>query len=110
MLAERVNGSRIPKVDVPILPSKILATDQEGSAITQTWIWDRIAEFLQPGDVILGETGTAAFGLPDATFPKDTTYEAPHFDFVPTFANMSQLDHSDLLWLHWICHTRCFGL
>lgn len=39
--------------------------------ITQSWIWHRIAEWMQPHDVVFGETGTAAFGLPDADFPSN---------------------------------------
>jgi len=61
-------------VDIPILPEPPLEVDHDSKLITQSWIWGKIAQFLEPHDVIFGETGTAAFGLPDATFPKDTTW------------------------------------
>ncbi|KAF1350921.1 thiamine diphosphate-binding protein [Delphinella strobiligena] len=64
-----IDTAQLPKVQVPSLPPATLAHDHEGKAITQSWIWGRIAEFNTSGDVLFGETGTAAFSLPDATFP-----------------------------------------
>lgn len=40
----------------------------------QSWIWNRIGEFLRPGDIVLAESGTAQFGMPDATFPDNITF------------------------------------
>lgn len=73
MLTKNIKSEALPKVAIPKLPPLTLADDHEAKKITQSWVWGRIAEFLQPGDVVLGETGTAAFGIPDATFPKDVT-------------------------------------
>ena len=42
--------------------------------ITQDFVWQRLGRFLKPHDIILGEAGTAQFGLPDATFPEDTRW------------------------------------
>ena len=33
-----------------------------------------MGEFLRPGDILLAESGTAQFGMPDATFPENVTY------------------------------------
>ncbi|WPH01341.1 pyruvate decarboxylase [Acrodontium crateriforme] len=73
-LAELIESDRIPKVAVPKLPERPVEDDADSKLITQSWIWHRIASFLQANDVIFGETGTAAFGLPDATFPAGTQW------------------------------------
>ncbi|KAK3055544.1 hypothetical protein LTR09_003464 [Extremus antarcticus] len=66
----------IPKVENPLhtLPERPLEDDRDSKQITQSWVWHRLAEFMQPHDVVYGETGTAAFGLPDAQFPPNTTW------------------------------------
>ena len=51
-----------------------LKTIVDSKLITQSWIWHRMAQWMQPHDVVFGETGTAAFGLPDATFPSDINW------------------------------------
>jgi pyruvate decarboxylase len=43
-------------------------------AIKQDYIWQRIGRFLEPNDIILAESGTAQFGMPDATFPSSSRY------------------------------------
>lgn len=63
--------AKTPKVSLPDPP---VDDDHDSKEITQSWIWHRIAKFLQPHDVIFGETGTAAFGIPDVTFPQDTNW------------------------------------
>ena len=45
--------------------------DWDSKAITQSWVWHRMTQWMQPHDVVFGETGTAAFGIPDANFPSD---------------------------------------
>ncbi|KAH9843324.1 putative TPP enzyme family protein [Teratosphaeria destructans] len=56
----------------PQLPERRKEDDLDSKLITQSWIWHRLAQFMQSHDVVFGETGTAAFGLPDATFPAHT--------------------------------------
>ncbi|KAF2767075.1 pyruvate decarboxylase isoenzyme [Teratosphaeria nubilosa] len=56
----------------PRLAERQKEDDLDSKSITQSWIWHRLAQFMQPHDVVFGETGTAAFGLPDATFPAHT--------------------------------------
>ena len=72
-LSASASSYKIPKLDNPknSLPERPLEDDLDSKSITQSWIWHRIAEWMQPHDVVFGETGTAAFGLPDATFPSD---------------------------------------
>ncbi|KAK5013806.1 hypothetical protein LTR39_003471 [Cryomyces antarcticus] len=73
-LVSTITKSSLPKVPKPRLGSRPAAKDIDAKHITQSYIWDRIAAFLRPGDVLLADTGTAAFGLPDATFPKDVIF------------------------------------
>lgn len=37
-------------------------------------MWQRIGRFLKPNDIVLAESGTAQFGMPDATFPANICY------------------------------------
>jgi pyruvate decarboxylase len=63
----------IPKIENPFksLPERPLEDDRDSKLITQSWVWHRIADWMEPHDVVFGETGTAAFGLPDARYPSD---------------------------------------
>ena len=56
------------KFDPPILNSTTCG------AITQAYVWQRLGQFIKPGDIVIAETGTAQFGISDATFPKDVSY------------------------------------
>ncbi|KAK4508109.1 hypothetical protein PRZ48_001847 [Zasmidium cellare] len=70
-ILKQLDTSKLPKPTKPTLPTPDLEDDADSKAITQSWIWTYLAEnFFQPHDVLFGETGTAAFGIPDVTFPK----------------------------------------
>ncbi|RMY84858.1 hypothetical protein D0862_11317 [Hortaea werneckii] len=73
-LVERIPLDGMPKVEKPKLPERPVEDDIDSKMITQSWVWHRLAEFLQPQDVVFGETGTAAFGIPDTTFPPGITW------------------------------------
>ncbi|KAK5125323.1 hypothetical protein LTR85_000432 [Meristemomyces frigidus] len=73
-LLEQVSTDKVPKNSKPKLPETPPEDDANSKMITQSWIWHRLAEFFQPHDIVIGETGTASFGLPDATYPADTTW------------------------------------
>jgi pyruvate decarboxylase len=45
--------------------------------ITQDKLWRILAGFLQPGDVVLGETGTPGYGCRDMVLPPDTRLFTP---------------------------------
>jgi pyruvate decarboxylase len=68
--------ARFPQVPNPRrgLPPPIEEDDADSETIRQSWIWHRIAGFLRPHDVLLCDSGTAAFGLPGTQYPPDTTY------------------------------------
>ena len=75
-LTSLASSDKIPKIDNPkhSYPSRPEEYDADSKMITQSWIWHRLVEWMQPHDVVFGETGTAAFGIPDATFPRDITW------------------------------------
>ena len=72
-LTTLASSYKIPQLTNPrsSYPAPEVEDDAVSKAITQSWIWHRVAEWMQPHDVVFGETGTAAFGLPDANFPAD---------------------------------------
>jgi pyruvate decarboxylase len=68
-ISSKLDPSRAPSAPIPTLPPRPKEDDHAATEVTQSYIWPRLASFLQPGDILLGETGTAAFGIPDSTFP-----------------------------------------
>nr|POE56216.1 pyruvate decarboxylase [Quercus suber] len=73
-LLSKLSTIQIPQVTIPALPERIKEDDLDALHVTQSWIWHRLAAFMQPHDVVFGETGTAAFGIPDATLPPSTQW------------------------------------
>ncbi|KAL4892390.1 thiamine diphosphate-binding protein [Aspergillus ambiguus] len=59
--------------DVQLAPSSAIPVGDDGS-ITQSWIWKRIGAMTRPGDIVLGESGTAQFGFSDSRFAADVQY------------------------------------
>lgn len=73
-LAETLQPKNVP---IPTLPPP--GPEPKGSDtaahITQSWIWPRLASFLQPNDIVIADTGTASYGLAAVPFLcKDVTY------------------------------------
>ncbi|EHK96998.1 putative Pyruvate decarboxylase isozyme 2 [Glarea lozoyensis 74030] len=56
------------KIEVPIL------SNLKSGKIEQSYTWQRLGKFLKPNDIILAESGTAQFGMPDATFPPNSQF------------------------------------
>ncbi|KAK5056583.1 hypothetical protein LTR84_012115 [Exophiala bonariae] len=57
-----------PKVEPPVLNKSTSGT------IEQSFVWQRLGKFLKADDILLAESGTAQFGMPDSTFPSNTRY------------------------------------
>lgn len=68
-LVSKIDSSKVPSVTIPKLPPRPQEDDASSKAVTQSYLWPTLASFLQPHDVLFGETGTAAFGIPDSDFP-----------------------------------------
>ncbi|KIW02821.1 uncharacterized protein PV09_05879 [Verruconis gallopava] len=45
--------------------------DSLESTINHSWLWPRLGQWLQAGDIIITETGTSNFGIWNTRFPKD---------------------------------------
>jgi len=56
------------KIQPPVL------NDATSGPIKQSYVWQRLGRFLKPNDIVLAESGTAQFGMPDATFPANVKY------------------------------------
>ncbi|KAI9664087.1 MAG: hypothetical protein M1821_007578 [Bathelium mastoideum] len=63
----------------PALTNGIHTNDHGALHITQAWIWPRIAAWLRPGDMLLADTGTAAFGFTDTRFPADLSFQTQSY-------------------------------
>ncbi|RAK99609.1 alpha-keto acid decarboxylase family protein [Aspergillus ibericus CBS 121593] len=64
----------------PSLPhdQRLSFSDVDSSqSITQDKLWRLLANFLRPGDIILGETGTAGYGVREMALPPHTRVFAP---------------------------------
>lgn len=69
-LSTNLQPTKAPIAAIPTLPPRPLEDDMTSTpTVTQSHLWPTLASFLQPHDVLYGETGTAAFGIPDSTFP-----------------------------------------
>lgn len=80
-IAHNLDSSRIrhysPYPDLP-RDYKLSFSDVPGEQqITQEKLWRLFANFLRPGDVVLGETGTAGYGVREMSLPKHTRVFTP---------------------------------
>ena len=55
------------------LPRKMPVALKTQGALTQTSFWQTLQEMLQPGDIVLADQGTAAFGAASLTLPSDAS-------------------------------------
>ncbi len=76
LLAELVRT--LPNVRKPSVIPKLSAASETKSSrqdiITQDWVWGRLAQFFEPGDVVFGDTGTCTFGLHGESFTPGSQY------------------------------------
>ncbi|KAI1622713.1 thiamine diphosphate-binding protein [Exophiala viscosa] len=73
-LLKSVDESRLPRLTAPGRSPLPPAKDADSDSITQSWIWTRFGEFCKPGDILIADSGTAQFGLPDAHLPQGATF------------------------------------
>ena len=62
-----------PRVEAPVL------NDAKSGQIKQSYVWQRLGKFLRENDIFLVESGTAQFGMSDATFPPNIKYVTQTF-------------------------------
>lgn len=63
----------LPRQQEPQLEPPVLNNSTSGE-IKQSFVWQRLGRFLEPNDILLTESGTAQFGMPDSTFPPNVRY------------------------------------
>jgi pyruvate decarboxylase len=73
-LAERLSSIQITQPPIPKALPKPPPHDSNTKTLTQSFIWDRIASFTRPNDVVLAETGTASFGIVYSRLPENIRF------------------------------------
>lgn len=81
LLVERLDPSLLKRYDpYPALPRdyKLSFSDVDGGKqLAQNKLWRVLASFLRPGDIILGETGTAGYGVREMPLPRHARLFTP---------------------------------
>ncbi|KAL1855037.1 hypothetical protein Plec18170_004451 [Paecilomyces lecythidis] len=81
LLIQSMNTSKTYRYDpYPDLPRDCplsLAEVTDSERITQDRLWKLFANFLRPGDILLGETGTPGYGVREMSLPKHTRLFTP---------------------------------
>ncbi|RAH82461.1 pyruvate decarboxylase [Aspergillus japonicus CBS 114.51] len=62
---------------IPRLSSLTLSEVAGPSPITQNHLWRLLAGYLRPGDIVLGETGTAGYGVREMALPRHSRVFTP---------------------------------
>lgn len=74
-ILHRLTAELAPYWQSPVLPDKRLVDPSE-SGLSQQAFWQQMQSFLQPGDIIVAEQGTACFGAAQLTLPKGCDFIA----------------------------------
>lgn len=64
-------------LDLPLHPEISFSSLPEKQAITQDRMWSFLANFIRSGDIVMGETGTAGYGVQKMRLPRHTRVFAP---------------------------------
>lgn len=72
-LTSKVEPPKLTAAPSPAVENEVAANDDGSQTITQAWFWPRAGEYLQAGDVVVTETGTANFGIWETKFPAGVT-------------------------------------
>lgn len=55
----------------PVPAAKVVQAPPANGPINQEWMWSRVSDWFQEGDIIITETGTSAFGIVQSRFPNN---------------------------------------
>lgn len=74
-LLDILDYSKIQKHPTAEISNTIPRRERESisSEINHAYFWPRVGQWLNPGDVVITETGTSNFGILETRFPKDVT-------------------------------------
>lgn len=79
-LLQHLEPAKLPRVSGISRPEVVPQPyDQDTTDIVHAWLWPAVAKFLKPHDVILADTGTAAYGIQDVSFPPSTNWQVQSF-------------------------------
>ena len=74
-LVTELAAERGGPADLPAAASSAAASPPPSSALlSQQALWDRVARFLRPGDIVLADLGTSFFGAATHRLPRDVTF------------------------------------
>ncbi|KAK6005405.1 hypothetical protein QM012_007047 [Aureobasidium pullulans] len=73
-LLKQVDRSKTTKSETLSKPSKEAPSVQSSGSLTQTDFYRVINRMLRPGDIVMGETGTASHGTRDLVLPSGSYY------------------------------------
>ncbi|KAH0368663.1 pyruvate decarboxylase, partial [Aureobasidium melanogenum] len=74
MLLEQLDHSKISKPEGLSKPSKVTPSIESSGSLTQKDFYRVINPILKPGDIVMGETGTASHGTRDLVLPSGSYY------------------------------------
>lgn len=83
LLTQRLDSSSVQRYETyPSLPRdyKLSFSNIEGSKdtpLSQDKLWRILSNFIQPGDIVMGETGTAGYGVREMPLPKHSRLFTP---------------------------------
>jgi TPP-dependent 2-oxoacid decarboxylase len=73
LVAELASGQDRPASSPdPVAP--VTAAPAPSAPLSQQSLWDRVARFLRPGDIVLADVGTSFFGAATHRLPTDVTF------------------------------------
>jgi pyruvate decarboxylase len=71
---QQLNRKKIAKVEGPSEPEPYQLSTEQSGALSQKDFYRFINPLLQPGDIVMGETGTASHGTRDLLLPTGSLY------------------------------------
>ncbi|KAG7817473.1 hypothetical protein KL909_005261 [Ogataea angusta] len=77
-IVSNLNPSKLPQFTIPRMEHHIEETPST-AAITQSQLLSSLQKFIQPNDIVVVDTCSVMFGLPDLRLPKDVKLVGQHF-------------------------------
>ncbi|KAH8815394.1 pyruvate decarboxylase [Xylogone sp. PMI_703] len=78
-LEQNPSSYNIPRALTKAKPEPPVLDSRTSGQITQAYCWQRLGKYLQPNDILIVDSGTSQFGVPDATFPENLSYHTQLF-------------------------------
>lgn len=73
-LLEKLDSSKISRPEGPSIPDRAQPSIESSGSLTQKDFYRVINSMLKPGDIVMGETGTASHGSRDLVLPTGSYY------------------------------------